>query len=252
MPDFKAAWIVPDWPCPSPVRALITTRCGGVSTGPYYSMNLGDAVGDRPENVVQNRQCLAKHLPSTPKWLRQVHGSDVVAAEQINGTVEADASYTTIADTVCIVGIADCLPVLLCDRGARVVAVAHAGWRGLCAGVIENTVKSMQHAAGNIAADEILAYLGPAIGPSAFEVGDEVRTAFVQCDSRAASAFQQHLPGKWMADLFELARQRLNRAGVVAIHGGGVCTYSDSVRFFSHRRDKISGRMAALVWMSRT
>ena len=251
MADSDADWIVPDWPCPPPVRALITTRCGGVSTGPYCSMNLGDAVGDHPGNVVQNRLHLATHLPSMPKWLRQVHGSDVVAAEQINGIVEADASYTTRTDTVCIVGIADCLPVLLCDRDARIVAVAHAGWRGLCGGVIENTVKSMRHAARSIAADEIMAYLGPAIGPSAFEVGDEVRSAFVERDPRAASAFRRHRPNKWMADLFELARQRLNRVGVVAIHGGGVCTYSNPARFFSHRRDKVSGRMAALIWITR-
>ena len=251
MSEFNSDWIVPDWPCPSSVHALITTRAGGVSTGPYTSMNLGDSVGDSVEDVMENRQRLEKHTPSGPKWLRQVHGSDVVSAGHIAGTVEADASYTTTADTVCVIGMADCLPVLLCDRGGRVVAAAHAGWRGLCAGVLENTVRSMQGAVDDVTANQILAYLGPAIGPSAFEVGDEVRAAFVERDPQAASAFRRHRPNKWMADLFALARQRLNRSGVTAIYGGGVCTFADPARFFSHRRDKVSGRMAALIWIAR-
>jgi hypothetical protein len=215
-------------------------------------MNLGDAVGDTCENVTENRRRLEQRLPSHPRWLRQVHGSDVVAAENIDGSVEADASFATTPDTVCVIGIADCLPVLLCDRNARVVAAAHAGWRGLCAGVIENTVRAMQNAIGNVTASDILAYLGPAIGPSAFEVGDEVRTAFVERDPQAASAFRRHRQDKWFADLFALACQRLNSAGVSAIYGGGVCTFTDSDRFFSHRRDKVSGRMAALIWKAQS
>ena len=248
MPEIISDWIVAQWPCPSSVKTLITTRAGGVSTGPYHSMNLGDAVGDACENVTENRRRLEQRLPSSPRWLRQVHGSEVVAAENLKGTLEADAIFATTPDTVCVIGIADCLPVLLCDRNARVVAAAHAGWRGLCAGVIENTVRAMQNATGNVTASDILAYLGPAIGPSAFEVGDEVRTAFVERDPQAASGFRRHRKNKWLADLFALARQRLNSAGVSAIYGGGVCTYTDPVRFFSHRRDKVSGRMAALIW----
>ncbi len=245
MPDPNTDWILPDWPCPPSVRALITTRSGGVSTGAYASMNLGTAVGDVPEKVSENRRRLAACLPSAPRWLRQVHGTAVVAAERVAEPVEADASVATTANTVCAVMVADCLPVLLCDRRGQVVAAAHAGWRGLCAGVIENTVRSMP-----APASDLLAYLGPAIGPEAFEVGDEVRTAFVGRDSRAAAAFRRHRQGKWMADLFTLARQRLAGIGVSAIYGGGDCTHSDSARFFSHRRDKVSGRMAALIWIS--
>jgi YfiH family protein len=251
MTEFNSDWIVPQWPCPPSVRALITTRAGGVSTGPYASMNLGDAVGDNMASVMENRRRLNEVLPTAPKWLRQVHGSHVISAETIEGMVEADASFTTTAGTVCVIGIADCLPVLLCDRDARVVAAAHAGWRGLCAGVLENTVRSMQDAADNVDAGEILAYLGPAIGPSVFEVGEEVRTAFVERDPHAAKGFRRHRREKWLADLFVLARQRLNRAGVSAIYGGGVCTYTDPERFFSYRRDRISGRMAALIWLAR-
>jgi YfiH family protein len=208
-------------------------------------MNIGDAVGDAPENVAENRQRLARLLPSSPKWLRQVHGCRVIAAEKVSGSVEADASVATTPGTVCVVGIADCLPVLMCEPNARVVAAAHAGWRGVCAGVLENTVQAM-----GVDANRIMAYLGPAIGPAAFEVGDEVRAAFVARDPQAALAFRRHGQDKWLADLFTLARQRLNNAGLTQIYGGGVCTFSDPERFFSYRRDKISGRMAALIWIS--
>jgi len=244
---MNSNWIVPQWPCPPTVRSLITTRAGGVSSGPYASMNIGDRVGDANENVAENRRRLEACLPAAPRWLRQVHGSDVVEAEQAIGTVEADASFATRQDTVCAIAAADCLPVLLCERSGRVVAAAHAGWRGLCAGVLEQTVRAM-----GVAGDEVIAYLGPAIGPSAFEVGDEVRAAFVERDPQAADAFQRYRQEKWLADLFTLARQRLHSVGVSAIYGGGVCTYSDPVRFFSHRRDKISGRMAALIWKYRS
>ena len=245
MAEINSNWIIPQWPCPPSVRALITTRAGGVSSGPYTSMNIGKEVGDAVENVNENRRRLEACLPSKPRWLRQVHGSDVVAAEQVTGRFEADALFATTPNTVCVIAIADCLPVLLCDGSARVVAAAHAGWRGLCAGVIEQTVQAM-----GIGGRDILAYLGPAIGPSAFEVGDEVRTAFVERDPQAVTAFVKHRQGKWLGDLFALARQRLRSVGVSAIYGGGICTYSNSEQFFSHRRDKISGRMAALIWKS--
>jgi YfiH family protein len=238
-------WIVPDWPCPPTIRALITTRSGGVSTGQYASMNLGDTVGDDPEQVRENRRRLCLHLPSAPRWLQQIHGDGVVEADTVTGLPLADASFTLKTDVVCAIRVADCLPILLCDRNATSVGALHAGWRGLCGGVIENTVASMQ-----VPPAQLMAYLGPAIGPGAFEVGEDVYSAFVKRDARAAVAFRSHKPGKWFADLFELARQRLNNAGVSAISGGTLCTYSDPVRFFSHRRDKVSGRMAALIWRS--
>ena len=247
MLDVHDSWISPDWPCPPSVRALVTTRTGGVSSGSFASLNLGDSVGDDPDNVAENRQRLQTRLPSPPRWLRQVHGNVVVDAAQVTMPVAADGSVATVAATVCAVMAADCLPVLLCDRAARVVAAAHAGWRGLCSSVLENTVQAMRTTPG-----ELMAYLGPAIGPDAFEVGDEVLAAFVEQDPQAASAFRKHLKGKWFADLFMLARQRLRAAGVTSVYGGTDCTYSDPARFFSHRRDKVSGRMAALIWITDT
>jgi YfiH family protein len=238
-------WIVPDWPAPANVRALITTRSGGVSTGPFASMNLGQRVDDDIQSVRTNRASLRELLPAEPKWLLQVHGVDVVNADTLQKLAEADAAVAWNPGSVCTVMVADCLPVLLTDRAGRVVAAAHAGWRGLAAGVLENTVRGM-----DIAADKLLAYLGPAIGPSAFEVGADVRDAFLARSADAASAFIAHKPGKWLADLFALARQRLRASGVRQIYGGGLCTYSDPRRFFSHRRDKVTGRMAALIWLT--
>ena len=245
MLDPSRDWIIPDWPAPANVRALITTRRGGVSTGPFASMNLGQRVDDDLQSVRTNRASLRDLLPAEPKWLMQVHGVDVVNADRLQQLVEADAAVAWNPGSVCAVMVADCLPVLLTDRAGRVVAVAHAGWRGLAAGVLENTVRRM-----HTAADELLAYLGPAIGPSAFEVGADVRDAFLAWSADAASAFVAHRPGKWLADLFELARQRLRASGVMQIYGGGLCTYSDPRRFFSHRRDKVTGRMAALIWLA--
>jgi YfiH family protein len=245
MLDPSRDWIVPDWPAPANVRALITTRRGGVSTGPFASMNLGQRVDDDIQSVRTNRASLRDLLPAEPKWLMQVHGVDVVNADRLQQLVEADAAVAWNPGSVCTVMVADCLPVLLTDRAGRVVAAAHAGWRGLAAGVLENTVRRM-----HTAADELLAYLGPAIGPSAFEVGADVRDAFLAWSADAASAFVARRPGKWLADLFELARQRLRASGVMRIYGGGLCTYSDPRRFFSHRRDKVTGRMAALIWLA--
>jgi YfiH family protein len=208
-------------------------------------MNLGTAVGDLPEHVAENRRRLTAHLPSEPKWLRQVHGNVVVNADQISRPPEADAAYASTANTVCAVTVADCLPVLFCSRDGTTVAVAHAGWRGLCSGVLERTIDAL-----NVPASRLLAYLGPAIGPDAFEVGEDVYDAFVTHDAGAMAAFRPHFSRKWFADLFELARMRLLRKGVSSIHGGNDCTVSDPMRFFSHRRDKVSGRMAALIWRS--
>ena len=240
-----ADWIVPDWPAPARVRSLITTRRGGVSTGAHASFNLGLRADDDPRAVAANRAALREHLPQDPVWLKQVHGASAVRADAVTDSPEADAAYTRRAETVCAVMVADCMPVLLCDTQASVVAIAHAGWRGLSSGVIENTIAAM-----GVKANDLLAFLGPAIGPAAFEVGADVRDAFLAADAAAAAAFTPHREGKWLADLFLLGGQRLARAGVHRIYGGGLCTFSDPARFYSYRRDRTTGRMAALIWLA--
>ena len=237
-------WIMPGWPAPPRVRSLITTRNGGVSAGAYASFNLGLRAGDDPRAVAANRAALREHLPQDPVWLKQVHGACVVRADEVSGAPEADAAYTRQPGPVCAVMVADCMPVLLCDARASVVGVAHAGWRGLSSGVVENTIAAM-----GVDAGELLAYLGPAIGPDEFEVGADVREAFLAADGAASAAFRPHREGKWLADLFLLARQRLARLGVQRIFGGGLCTVRDPARFYSYRRDKTTGRMAALIWL---
>ena len=204
-------WITPDWPAPPNVRALITTRSGGVSLGPYASMNPADHVGDEPQAVTANRALLRAALPSEPFWLKQIH-SDIVAEAGV-GPVEADACIARAAKQVCAVLTADCLPVLFCAADGSVVGAAHAGWRGLCAGVLEHTVAAM-----GIPGAQILAYLGPAIGPHAFEVGAEVREAFMAKDLNAAAAFAPQAKGKYLADLYLLARQRLAAVGVTQVY----------------------------------
>lgn len=240
-------WIVPDWPAPQRVRALITTRSGGVSNAPYAGLNLGSHVGDKSAAVECNRNLLAAHLPAAPRWLEQVHGTEVACADSLaDGEIAvADAAYARDPDVVCAVLTADCLPVLLCDLDGGVVAAAHAGWRGLLGGVLERTVEAMAVSPGRL-----LAWLGPAIGPAAFEVGSEVREAFVARDAGAAEAFvagQQ--ADKWMADIYRLAARRLAAAGVERVFGGGLCTVSDRARFYSYRRDGVTGRFASLVWI---
>jgi YfiH family protein len=238
-------WIVPDWPAPPNVKALITTRAGGISKGPFASLNLGLRTGDDPQAVAANRDRLNVLLPHPPRWLRQVHGARVVEADSLEGRPEADAGIARRPGTVCAVLVADCIPVLLADRAGTTVAIAHAGWRGLAAGVIENTARRMA-----VDPRGLIAYLGPGIGPGAFEVGADVRDAFLARDARAAAAFTPHAAGKWLADLFLLARERLRRAGVGEIHGGALCTHSDARRFFSYRRERTTGRMAAMIWRS--
>jgi len=240
-------WIVPDWPAPPHVRALITTRAGGVSGGSYASFNIGDLTEDDPAAVAENKRRLRALLPAEPRWLRQVHSAQVVGADAIASPIEADASYSQSRAVVCAVKAADCMPVLLTDRAGSVVGAAHCGWRGLSQGIIENTVVAMQ-----VDPASLIAYLGPAIGPDAFEVGAEVLQAFRAVDPRAQDAFRQGRPGKWYADLFELGRQRLARAGVHAVYGGGQCTYTHTTRYYSHRRNPATGRMAALVWLQDT
>ena len=238
--------IVPAWPAPSNVRALITTRGGGVSSGPYASMNPADHVGDDPGAVAQNRALLRELLPGEPHWLKQVHGTGVhLATAPMTSPPTADACISRTERAVCAVLTADCLPVLLCNAAGTVVAAAHAGWRGLCEGVIERTVEAM-----GVPGEQLLAYLGPAIGPRAFEVGNEVRVAFMAVNADAAEAFVAGAaPGKWLADIYQLARQRLRKMGVNRIFGADVCTFDDNTRFFSYRRDGATGRMASLIWL---
>jgi YfiH family protein len=237
-------WIVPEWSAPPAVRALVTTRRGGVSAAPYASFNLAGHVGDAPAAVADNRARLRALLPDEPLWLNQVHGTRCVAAETAHAGIDADACVAHHAGPVCAVMTADCLPVLLCDRAGTAVGVAHAGWRGLLAGVVEAAVAALGRPSA-----ELLAWLGPAIGPTAFEVGDEVRQAFVAVDSAAAAAFVAHGEGKWLADIYRLARQRLAACGVTAVSGGGLCTFGDAARFYSYRRDGRTGRMATLIWL---
>lgn len=239
--------IIPDWPAPPWVRACSTTRQGGCSLPPYGSLNLAEHVGDALVAVAGNRQRLIQSLalPATPVWLEQVHGVRVINAE---GDVQggADAAYAGKSGVVCAVLTADCLPIVLCDRAGTRVAAIHAGWRGLATGVVEAALVAIQRPAC-----EIMAWLGPAIGPQAFEVGNEVREVFVHHDSRAASAFCA-FQGRWLADICQLARHRLSARGVEHIYGGQWCTFSDAGRFFSYRRDGETGRMATLIWMNDT
>lgn len=243
-------WLVPEWPAPLGVQALITTRAGGMSTGRYASFNVGFSTQDDPRAADENRARLSALLPQAPRWLKQVHGARVVDAESVGERPEADASISGTPGTVCAIQVADCLPVLFADRSGRMVAAAHAGWRGLAAGVLDNTVAAMR--GKGAAARDVMAYIGPGIGPAAFEVGDEVRSAFVERDRDAAAAFVARTTGKWLADLPALARRALLRCGIEAVYGGDLCTYSDPRRFYSYRRDGGTGRMAALIWFSAT
>lgn len=239
--------IKPDWPAASHVRACTTTRAGGVSLPPFDSLNLGRHVGDDESAVEINRQRLTQwaELPDKPLWLEQVHGTNVIDAGQWRPGIEADAIYSDQTGQVCVVMTADCLPVLFTDRKGSQVAAAHAGWRGLLAGVLENTVARFADKR-----EDILAWLGPAIGPARFEVGLEVFEAFTDRDSQAAAAFKQSDATHYLADIYLLARQRLAQLGVTAVFGGDRCTVSETKAFFSYRRDGKTGRMASLIWIS--
>lgn len=236
-------WLIPDWPAPLSVRAFVTTRAGGISQGPWAGLNLGLRTDDDPAAVAENRARLEACLPQPPKWLAQVHGSTVVDADTLEGQPQADASIARATGTVCAIQIADCLPVLFTDRAGSCVAAAHAGWRGLAGGVLANTVAGM-----SVAPEELLAWIGPGIGPSAFEVGGDVLQAFCTGHPENRAAFQQLRENKWLCDLPALARLALRRCGVGAIYGGHWCTWSDPQRFYSYRRDRITGRMAAVIW----
>ena len=271
--------ITPDWPAPARVRAASTLRAGGVSRGPYASLNLSAGVGDDEAAVARNRRIFARmlDLPDEPLWLRQVHGTTVLELDadlNLNPDVDgaeppaagrgagptpagpttcaapsapppvADGAVTSRRGQPCVVLTADCLPVLLCDTAGTRVGIAHAGWRGLAGGVLESAVRKMSVDAGRL-----LAWIGPGIGPAAYEVGDDVLERFAVSDPEAAGCFTANSNGRWQADLYGLARRRLRTSGVAAVHGGGWCTHTESERFFSHRREAPCGRMATAIWL---
>jgi YfiH family protein len=256
-------WLTPSWPVPANVRALSTFRGGGVSTGPYASLNLGSHVQDAPEAVAENRRRLrdAAELPAEPEWLSQVHGVTIAdldgavvlaagagaaggAVSTAGGAITADGAVTRVPGRVCAVLTADCLPVLIASERGDAVAAAHAGWRGLAGGVLEAAVRALDLAPGSL-----LVWLGPAIGPGHFEVGPEVRDEFVRSDPAAVTAFVANSRGRFMADLPGLARLKLKRLGIRRIYGEGACTHAQPERYFSHRRDGRTGRQATLVWL---
>lgn len=258
--------IAPEWRAPARVRAAFTLRTGGVSLAPYESLNLGAHVGDVAAAVAENRRRVRQRLglPGEPAWLQQVHGVGVAdlddaaragdaavldgvvtaAGSPTSGAPSADASVTRVAGRVCVIQVADCMPVLFAARDGSAVGAAHAGWRGLAGGVLEETVRAL-----GVAPEQLIAWLGPTISQRHFEVGDDVRTAFVSRDPDAATAFETNARGRWQCDLYVLAKRRLAAIGVQDVSGGGWCTYADAARFFSFRRDGQCGRMAALIWM---
>ncbi len=237
-----------NWPAPAHVHALTTSRRGGASRGPYDSFNLGDHVGDDPEAVRQNRARLreALVLPAEPVWLKQVHGVRVIEAAATAAGAEADGVWTGRPGVVCTVLTADCLPIFLCDRQGTKVALLHAGWRGLTSGIVESGLRAL-----NAPPEELLVWLGPAIGPASYEVGDDVRQTFLEDDTGAVEAFRPSGAGRWLADLYTLARRQLRQQGVCAVYGGDRCTLRERDRFYSFRRDGKTGRMASLIWLAR-
>lgn len=238
--------LVPDWPAPASVMAASTTRAGGCSQAPRDSLNLAHHVGDLPASVKQNRQRLREQLqlPAEPCWLDQVHGTIVVDAAVCQSGAQADASYAEQPGAVCAVMTADCLPVLFCNRQGNFVAAAHAGWRGLVDGVLEAVVQQYRGSAG-----DLLVWLGPAISVKAFEVGPEVRDRFCAIDAAAAAAFRPGNGDRWYADIYQLARQRLTRLGIEQVWGGDHCTWQEKDRFYSYRRESVTGRQASLIWL---
>ena len=251
-------FITPNWPAPKNVHALQTNRHKGHSQAPFDSLNFGMHVNDNPMHVAQNRQLLSEHLPSEPVWLNQTHSITVVDAANTTCLPNADASFSTKKNVVCVVMTADCLPVLLCDKAGTIVIAVHAGWRGLCDGAIEASIDAACRAAQIMSAD-LMAWLGPAIGPNAFEVGAELRDQFIMQDGQAEAAFKPHKndkqeQNKWLANIYQIAAQRLNNCGVSQVYGGGIesdfCTFTQNEQFFSYRRDGVTGRMASLIWLA--
>jgi polyphenol oxidase len=245
MVSHSDSFICPNWPAPPSVRAYVSTRLGGVSGVPFNELNLGAHVGDDMNHVTENRRLFADAIgmPPSVQWLNQIHGTDVVCLPCRDLPGSGDAAVTEQEDQVCAVLTADCLPVFFCDKAGTKVAVAHAGWRGLCAGILESTLEQFDEP------ENVLVWLGPAIGPNAFEVGDDLREAFIAEQQEAQLAFVATEKGKWLGDLYLLARQRLMVKGVVDISGGEYCTLTDKDRFYSYRRDGKTGRMASVIWL---
>lgn len=250
-------WINPVWEAPSQIQSLISTRLGGVSQAPYDSLNLGEHVNDVPEHVAHNRSVLRSHLPTEPVWLKQVHSSIVSTPDQRRHIhqqdIVADAIVSSKPNEVLAIMTADCLPVLFCASDGSVVGAAHAGWRGLCSGVLENTVNEMLALSPHLKSQDILAYMGPAIGPSSYEVGDDVFQAFQESSIKVSENDFVAIPnkqGKYLANLYSLARTQLVAAGMYRISGGQMCTHLDRQHFFSYRRDGITGRFASFIWIS--
>jgi polyphenol oxidase len=237
--------IQPEWAAPPGVRCAFTLRTGGVSEAPYDSLNVGAHVGDVEAAVEENRRRVRERLglPAEPVWLQQVHGVGVADLDDAGALTRADAVVTRVRGRVCVIQVADCMPVLFAARDGSAVGAAHSGWRGLAGGVLEETVRHL-----GVPAAQLVVWLGPTISQEHFEVGDEVRAAFVLHDPNAASAFEANARGRWQCDLYSLARRRLEALGVREVSGGGWCTYADAARFFSYRRDGQCGRMAALIW----
>lgn len=235
-------WLVPDWPAPNNIHAVTTLRTGGLSTGCYASLNPATHVGDDLNVVAQNRKIIRESLalPTEPVWLQQVHSNIAVDAAKVESVQHADASYSHAANVVCTVMTADCLPLLVCSTDGACVAAIHAGWRGLLDGIITNTITAMS-------TNNLLVWFGPAIGPDCFEVGGEVREAFIEKSAAFASAFKQH-GDRWLADIYQLARIELRTLGIDKVYGGDFCTVTEHERFYSYRRDKETGRMASLIW----
>jgi YfiH family protein len=243
---LDANWVEPDWPAPDHVCAISTTRGGGCSQVPYASLNLGDHVGDESDAVTANRRILGERLEldDPPRWLNQIHGNVVVSADEVVTPVSADAAITSAPHVVCAVMTADCLPILLCDAAGTHVAAVHGGWRGLAGGVIEAAIAAF--VARGVDPRKMLCWLGPAIGPGAYEVGQAVHDALRSREDK--DALTRNSGGRWQLDLYVLARLRLRQCGVTRTFGGDFCTYTDSERFFSHRRDGVCGRQASLIW----
>ena len=250
--------IQPIWPAPASIHSLVTTRRGGISSSPYDSFNLGDHVGDEPSCVIANREVLQQHLPAQPLWLAQTHSIEVSTPKSrlqfSSRPIEADAAVTDNPDEVLAILTADCLPVLITSADGKVIGAAHAGWRGLCDGILENTVSEMLKLGDQSYAADLMAWMGPAIGPESFEVGQDVVGRFMESgvhDMQKCFVPIANKPGKYLSDIYQLARERLISVGVNAIFGGNLCTVQDSERFFSYRRDGVTGRFASLIWMSK-
>ena len=237
--------IKPDWPAPKNIVAFTTTRNGGVSYDGCSSLNLGNRNADSADNIATNRKILRTkmQLPNEPYWINQTHSKIAITIDHHYKITEADASFTTEIDCICVVNTADCLPLLVCNREGTAVAAIHAGWRSLVSGIIENTLDLFPQAP-----EEILVWLGPAIGPEVYEVGDEVRDAFLEHDPQAELAFKPSPNDRWLMDMYLLARQRLQKKNITAIYGGEFCTYTQNDQFFSHRRDSKTGRQASLIY----